>query len=329
MSDSAELRALITGYRLSAAVNVAAELGLSDLLADGPRSVADLADEVSADPGSLHRLLRALATIGVYDEQGDGSFANTPVGEGLRSDVAGTLRPLARNAITPGHWNTWGHLGPAVQTGRNAFESLHGTDVWSYREAHPVDNAIFNANMTALTALVAGAVADSYDFTGLSTLVDVGGGKGVLLETVLARHPWLTGTVFDREHVVATRPISEALRPRWSAVGGSFFDEVPPADAYLLKSILHDWPDDRCIEILRTCRRSLLPGGVVLVVEALLGRAGHEVETAFSDLNMMVVPGGQERTQEEYAALFSAADLRLARVVDTRTRVAVLEARAD
>ena len=329
MPERPELRAMITGFRLSAALNVAAELGLSDLLASGPRTVADLAAEASADEDTLHRLLHALATVGVYDEREDGRFGLTELGEGLRSDVPGSLRPLARTLSCHALWSAYAHLGHSVRTGENAFEALHGHDVWTHRRGHPEENEIFNQNMTALTSLVAEAVAEAYDFSSVSTVVDVGGGEGLLLETVLTRHPHLTGTVFDQEHAVAQAPLADALRPRWASASGTFFEEVPEADAYLLKSILHDWPDDRCVEILRTCVRSLRPDGVVLVVETVLGRPGFEVDAAFSDLNMLVLPGGRERTEEQYAALFAAAGLRLTRVVDTPTRMSVLEGRVD
>jgi hypothetical protein len=329
MTHSRDLQAMITGFRLSAALNVAADLGISDLLVDGPRAVADLAESTSTDPDTLRRLLRALATVGVYAEAPDGAYANTDLSEGLRSDVPGTLRPLARTLNSPALWSAWGHLGHSVRTGENAFEAMHGVDVWTHRLAHPDENEIFNDNMTALTSTVAAAVADAYDFSGLHHVVDIGGGQGVLLEAVLSGHPALSGAVFDQEHVVAAAPISAALAPRWSAASGSFFDAVPEADAYLLKSILHDWPDDRCVDILRTCRRSLRPGGVLLVVETLLGRPGFEVHAAFSDLNMLVMPGGRERTEEEYAVLFAAAGFRLTRVVDTATRASVIEGRAD
>lgn len=320
---------MITGFRLSAALNVAADLGVSDLLATGPRTVADLAAATSADEDTLHRLLHALATVGVYDEREDGRFALTELGEGLRSDVPGSLRPLARTLSCHALWSAYAHLGHSVRTGENAFEALHGHDVWTHRRGHPDENEIFNQNMTALTSLVAEAVAEAYDFSGVSTVVDVGGGQGLLLETVLTRHPHLTGTVFDQEHAVAQAPLAADLRSRWASAGGSFFEEVPEADAYLLKSILHDWPDDRCVEILRTCVRSLRADGVVLVVETVLGRPGFEVDAAFSDLNMLVLPGGRERTEEQYAVLFAAAGLRLTRVVDTPTRMSVLEGRAD
>jgi hypothetical protein len=328
MAQRGDLQSMITGFRLSSALSVAADLGISDLLVDGPRTVRDLAEATSSDEDTLRRLLRALATVGVYDEGPDDTYANTELGEGLRSDVPGTLRPLARTLQSSAVWAAWGKLEHSVRTGETAFEALHGVDVWTHRKAHPDENEIFNDNMTALTSSVASAVADAYDFSGVSHVIDIGGGQGVLLEAVLARHPGVSGTVFDVDHVVATAPISSGLAGRWSPVSGSFFDEVPEADAYLLKSILHDWPDDRCVDILRTCARSLRPGGVVLVVETLLGRPGFEVHAAFSDLNMLVAPGGRERTEQEYAALFETAGLRLTEVIDTPTRASVIEARA-
>ena len=231
----------------------------------------------------------------------------------------------------PAMWSAWGHLGHSVATGENAFHALHGVDVWTHRQGHPESNAIFNDNMTALSSVVAKAVASSYDFSGHSSVVDVGDGQGILLETVLARHPHLTGTVFDLAHVVAEGPSATAdpsVAAPFASKSGSFFESVPPADVYLLKSILHDWPDDRCQDILRTCRRALKPDGVVLVIETLIGQPGFESEAAFSDLNMLVLPGGQERTDEEYASLFEAAGLRLTRSIDTDTRFSIVEARA-
>jgi len=328
MSERAELRAMVTGLRLSAALGVAADLGISDGLVGGPRTAADLAADVGADPDTLRRLLHALGTVGVYDERPDGSFGNTRLGEGLRSDVPDSIRPLARTLNSPALWAAWGHLGDSVRTGENAFRATNGVDAWTWRRDHPEENAIFNQNMTVQTTTIAGAVAEAYDFAGMSTVVDVGGGQGSLLEAVLTRHPQLTGTVFDQAHVVATEPAAAGLAPRWAAASGSFFESVPEADALVLKSILHDWPDHRCVEILDVCARSLRPGGAVLVVERLLGRPGFEVDAAFSDLNMLVMPGGRERTEQEYAALFADAGLRLTGVVDTESPMSVLEARA-
>ncbi|MGY4769131.1 methyltransferase [Kribbella sp. CWNU-51] len=326
MSNPGGLQAMVTGFRVSAALSVAAELGLSDELAGGPRTVGDLAVALEVDEDSLGRLLRALVAVGVYAEK-EGLVENTPLGEGLRSDRPDSLRPLARTLQDPALWAAWGHLGHSIRTGENAFQDLHGEDVWTHRLGDPKQNAIFNDNMAALSWSVAGPVAEAYDFSGLQSVVDVGGGQGALLEAVLTRHEHLTGTVFDLPHVVAKEPKSSALESRWSAVAGSFFASLPAADAYLLKSILHDWPDDRCVEILRTCAAALNPDGVVLVVELVLDRPGYEVVAAFSDLNMLVLPGGRERTEAEYAALFDAAGLHLTRVVDTPTRMAILEAR--
>jgi hypothetical protein len=202
-------------------------------------------------------------------------------------------------------------------------------DVWDHRRQHPEHNAIFNDNMAALTASVAAAVATTYDFSAVSSVVDVGGGRGVLLAAVLEEHENVTGTVFDLEHVLADGPptgAAESVAARWSTAAGSFFEAVPPADAYLLKSILHDWPDAECVQILSSCRAALNEGGVVLVVEKVLGRPGDEADAAFSDLNMLVLPGGRERTEEEYAGLFAAAGLRLTSVTDTVTRFSILEA---
>lgn len=328
MTSRDDLRAMVTSFRVSSALSVAAELALSDLLADGPRTVADLAAAASADSDALHRMLRVLAAAGVYAETEPGSYANTPLSEGLRSDVPGTMRPLARTLQDPALWAAWGHLGHSVRTGENAFEALHGMNVWTHRQAHPEQNAVFNDNMTSLSSLVADAVTDAYDFTGLSTVVDVGGGHGILLEAILARHEHLTGTVFDQEHALPAAPTNEAVGPRWGTSSGDFFVEVPAADTLILKAILHDWPDAECIQILQTCRRALRPGGVVLVVELGLGRPGFEFDVALSDLNMLVLPGGRERSEHEFAVLFEAAGLVLTKVIHTKGRMSIFEAQA-
>ena len=328
MEPRDELTALITGLRRTAALSVAAELGISDELATTPLTTDALAARVGADADTLRRLLRVLVALGVYTEDAEGRYANTDLGEVLRSDVPGSMRPLARTFQDPATWGAWGHLAHSVRTGENAFEALHGVDVWSYRRAHPMANAVFNATMAALTSRMAAAVADAYDFAGLSSVVDVGGGDGVLLEAILDRHEHLTGTVFDLPQALPTTPspgASASVVARWSAAPGDFFEAVPSADVHLLKKVLHDWSDAQCVEILTTCRRSLRPGGVVLVVETVLDRPGRELDAALSDLNMLVMPGGRERTTDEFAALFAASGLRLARVIETPAEVVILE----
>jgi hypothetical protein len=332
MEPRDELSSMITGLRRSAALSVAAELGISDEVAAAPLTIATLATRVGADEDTLHRLMRVLVALGVHAQDADGRYLNTSLGECLRSDVPGSMRPLARTFQDPSTWGAWGHLAHSVRTGENAFEALHGVDVWSYRRAHPQANAVFNATMASLTSRMAAAVAAAHDFAGLATVVDVGGGDGVLLEAVLDRHDHLTGTVFDLPQALPSAPsagATESVAARWSAVSGDFFEAVPAADAHLLKKVLHDWSDAQCVEILTTCRRSLNRGGVVLVVESVLDRPGRELEAALSDLNMLVMPGGRERTTDEFAALFAAAGLRLARVLDTPTEVVVLEGVVD
>jgi hypothetical protein len=320
------LRSLIEGYRVTQAVRVAAEIGISDALAEGSLDVPALAARVKADPDTLLRLMRALTTVGAYDESG-GRYANNEISDRLRSDVPASLRALARNFGEPEGWAAWGQLLHSVRTGETAFEATHGSDVWSYRGARPEWNAVFNDAMTANTTGVAAAVAEAYDFSGRRCVVDVGGGQGLLLEAVLTRHPHLRGIVYDLEQAVASAPTAMfEAHDRWRAETGSFFEHVPPADAYLLKSVLHDWPDEDCVRILRSCRNAMDDDGVILLVEIVLGRSDHARTAAFSDLNMLVMTGGRERTADEYAALFDRADLKLARVLDTSTKVSVVEA---
>jgi O-methyltransferase domain/Dimerisation domain len=324
VSDREELQWLITGHRPSAAITAAVSLGLVEELADGPRSSAELAADAGTDPDATHRLLRALATLGIL-EQADDAFALTEFGRPLLAGSPASLAPQAKIQADPAVWAAWGNLAHTVRTGETSFTALHGTDLWTHRARHPDHSHDFDDLMTTLSASVVDAVAASYDFSSRSHVVDVGGGQGSLVTAVLRRNPHLTGGVFDQAHVVSPAGPSE-LAGRWSSTTGSFFDEVPAADCYLLKWILHDWSDEECVEILSRCRESLADGGVVLVVELALGRPGHERQTAFMDINMMVGLGGRERTEAEYATLLDRAGLRLIRSLDTGTPYTLFEA---
>jgi hypothetical protein len=325
MGNREDLAALLNGHRVAAAISAAVELGLVDLLADGPRPADDVAAAAGTDPDSTRRLLRVLATWDVLEEAGDGAYALSEMGRQLTSDAPASLAPMALVNADPALWAAWGKLSHSIRTGGTAFEAVNETDVWTHRQRHAERGNVFDRLMTSMSAAVVDAVAASYDFSGRDHVVDVGGGQGTLLAAILRRHPGVTGTLFDQPHVVGSEP-PEGLAGRWSWEAGSFFEAVPPADCYLLKWILHDWDDDECATILTRCRESLRPGGVVLVVETLLDRPGHERATAMMDLNMMVVVGGRERTEPEFAGLFSRAGLRLARVLDTGTQYAILEA---
>jgi SAM-dependent methyltransferase len=323
MDAVARMRAMVNGYQVSHALSVAASLGLSDLLTDGPRTPAELADAAGVHEPTLRRLLRALATVGVYERQDDGRFALTELGATLRSDVPGSVAGWATLIGRPYYASAWTALGDSVRTGDNAFAHVHGTSVWDYRAVRPEEQAVFDRAMTSISAPVIDAVAGAYDFGRFGTVVDVGGGRGHQLSAILERHPSVRGVLFDQPGAVA----GVAPRERMSVVGGDFFAAVPEGcDAYLLKAVLHDWPDEESVAILRTCRRAIAPGGVVLLVEQLLDLAPDPVRTAFSDLNMLVSPGGRERELAEYGSLLSAAGFSLGRAEPTGTDVFVIEA---
>jgi hypothetical protein len=325
MDTVARMRAMVNGYQVSHALSVAAGLGLSDLLADGPRTAAELATATGTHEPTLRRLLRALSTVGVYERQDDG-FALTELGAVLRSDVPGSIAGWAGLIARPYYVQAWTGLADSVRTGENAFSQQNGTSVWSYRSTHPEELAIFDRAMTSLSSAVATAVAEAYDFGGFGTVVDVGGGHGGLLAAILARHPSVRGVLFDRPDVAAAAPVGE----RCTVVGGDFFTGVPEGgDAYLLKAVIHDWPDEESIKILSSCRRAMAPTATLLLVEQVVDLAPDPVRTAFSDLNMLVLPGGRERELAEYGALLAAAGFTLGRVVPTGTDVFVVEAVPD
>jgi hypothetical protein len=314
------LRRLANGYQVTQAIHVMAVLGIADLVAEGPRASDDLAAATDTDADALYRLLRALASVGVLHEDDERRFALTPLGEGLRSDVTNSLHGWATFVGRPYYWQTWASLEHSIRTGENAFRHVHGTDVWDYRSTRPEESAIFDRAMSALTRTSNDALVAAFDFGRFGTIVDVGGGRGTLLDALLDAYPTLHGVLFDQKHVVAGVDLGE----RGRVVGGSFFDDVPQGgDAYVLKAIVHDWEDEEAGAILRNCRKH---DATVLVVERVVGRPNEDAMTKFGDLNMLVSPGGRERTVDEFRELFAAAGLRLDSVTPTATDVYVLEA---
>ena len=327
---AAEMMRLINGYQVSQAIHVAAALGIGDLLAGGPRTSDELAAATDSHPRSLYRLLRALASVEVLHETEGRRFALTPMGECLRSDVPDSLGPWAAFIGRPYYWQAWAGLAHSVRTGENAFRHVHGTDVWDYRAQHPDEGAIFDRAMSGMARGVVDAVIGAYDFAPFELVVDVGGGQGALLAAVLAAHPAARGILFDQPHVVArAEPVLRAagVADRCRIEAGSFFEAVPEGgDAYILKMILHDWDDATAIAILERCRRAIKPDGKLVVLERVLGPANQDPGARFSDLNMLVSPGGQERTREEFAAILDAARFRLTAVLAAGTRISVVEA---
>jgi hypothetical protein len=330
MDAAIELQRMLNGYQLSQAMHVAVVLQLSDVLAERPRTGAELAAATGADERTLFRLLRALTLVGLYTSDSDGRFANTELGAALRSDAPRSVAAWGAFIGRPYHWRAWAGLELSVRTGENAFRAVHGMSVWEYRGEHPDEGMIFDQAMIAQSRIVADAVTSAYDFSGSATVVDVGGGRGGLLAAVLARYPSVRGVLFDLPDVVAGAGellATAHVADRCSVVGGSFFDAVPDGgDTYLLKAVIHDWPDAESVEIMRTCRRAVPAHGRLLLIEQLLDEGPDPTRTAFSDLNMLVATGGQERTVDQYRSLLTAASFRLDRVVPTDSNVFIIEA---
>jgi hypothetical protein len=319
LSSAAELRRLVNTYQLSQAIHVAAVLGIADLLADGPRASDELAAATETNPRALYRLLRALAAFGLFHEDTDRRFSLTELGDPLRTDapesVAGWAAFVGRRNIR----DAWSSLEESIRTGGNAFELAHGVSVWEYRSRNLEESELFDRAMASSSKLVIRSLLDSFDFGRFRTIVDIGGGNGTLLAALLAAYPNLNGVLFDQPHVVEGVDLGE----RAQVVAGSFFESVPEGgDAYLLKWIIHDWEDEEATAILRTVRRT---GGTLLLVERIVGPPNEGAETKLGDLNMLVGPGGQERTLDEFRALFEEAGYALAGDTPTPSGMHVIE----
>jgi hypothetical protein len=328
--DFGKLMGIAGGHQRSRALAVATELGIADLLRDGRRPVADLAEATGTHVPTLYRLLRALASIGVFHEDDKRSFSLTPMGQLLRSDTPMSAGALARFFGRDYHWTAWGWLLHSVRTGENATRAALGTDVWTYRERHPEENEIFNAAMAALASAGAGPEMAAYDFGRHRTIADVAGGTGALLAAILRRHPHVRGILFDQPHVVAGAAAvldRAGVASRVCVESGSFFERVPPgADAYVLRRILHDWADAEAVAILRCCRAAMGPDARLLLIESVVGPPNEDPDSKFLDLLMLVSAGGLERTETEWRALLAEGTFDLLRVHPAGPRSSVIEA---
>lgn len=320
---AARILQLVTGGWRAQTVSTAAELGLADALASGPRSVEQLAAAVDAHPPTLYRLLRAAADLGLFQETEDRVFQLAELGEALRQDSPHSLRNFAIWTGLPAERHAWAGLTHSVRTGQTAFAEVLGKPVWDYLGDHPEALAVFDNAMTELSRQIISPAVAAYDFSPFGTVVDVGGGRGALLAAVLDASPKTTGILYDRPEVVARAgtagaPLAAAgVDDRATLIGGDFFDSVPPdGDAYVLSGIIHDWDDDLSVRILRNCRTAMAEGGRVLLLEAVLPERPRPTPTvSHMDLDMLVVAGGSQRTEAEFAALLKRAGLRLTRVV--------------
>jgi len=326
---AAALLQMIWGLHISRAVCLAAEFGIGDLLAGGVRSAAALAEATGADERSLYRVLRLLAALGVLTEPEPGVFGLTVLGDRLRSDVPASMRHWAMLADTVG-FAAHEPILAAVRTGRTGAEIAYGSRTLERLAGDPRRAARFDAAMAERTAAFAPGVAAAYDFAGMRVIADIGGGTGTLLAAILGRHAQLRGVLFERPDAArrAARLLREAgLAGRYEIVAGDFFAGVPDgADGYILANVLHDWDDRRCVQILQACRRAMGTGGRVLIVERLIpDDPGQALPVLLSDLNMLLLTGGQERTNAEYGTLLAAAGLRPGRIQPVAAPYGIIE----
>ena len=320
---------VIEDFWFSRAIYLAAKLGIADLVAGGPKGTAELAMATQTHAPSLYRVLRALASRGVFAEDSDGRFSLTPLAGALRTGFRGSLRAFLITELGEEHYPAWGNLLHTVKTGETAFDYTFGMSPWDFFARNPENASTFDQAMTNVNGVVNAAVTAAYDFSKFQQLVDVGGGQGSLMASILKANPGVRGVVFDVPHVAegAEHLIeAEGLGGRCRVVAGDFFKSVPGGgDAYLMKWIIHDWDGERSVTILKNCRRAVSQEGKLLLIEAVLPPANQRAFSKFMDLNMLVMTGGRERTEAEYRRLFEAAGFRLTRVIPTESDFKLIE----
>ena len=326
----AQLIQMAMGHWVSRIVFLAASLGLADHLADGPKTADELAGPTGTDATSLYRLMRSLANMGILTEASPRRFALTPLGEALKTGAPGSARPSVLTIASDWWIQGFSELPYSVKTGKSGFEKALGSPIFDWLAKNPEAASLFSETMIGFHGGEPPTIAEAYDFSKVKTLVDVGGASGHLLATILARYPQPRGILFDLPHVVRDAPAllkSRGVADRVTIEAGSFFDRVPSgADAYLLSHIIHDWSEEQCLTILGNCRRAMDPAGRVLIIEMVLPEGDTPHPGKMLDLMMLVGPGGQERTEQEYAALLAKAGFKLMRVVPTASPASVVEA---
>ncbi len=327
---NARVMQMLTGKWVSASLSVVAELGIADLLATGDKTAEELAAAVSAHGPSLYRVLRALASVGVFAETDGGRFTLTPLAECLRSNVPDSMREFARFIAIPAAAQSWDNLMHCVKTGETGLRKAFGVkSPFDYFPTHPDEAAIFDGAMTDNSRRSAPAVVQAYDFGRFQQLVDIAGGRGLLLATILQRFPNIRGVLFDLPQVIAGAKDSLAsygLDGRCQAIGGDFFQAVPAgADAYMLKHVIHDWDDERSVAILRNVRKAIQPSGRLLIVEVIIAPGNEPSFGKLLDLEMLVIPGGRERTRDEYRDLLAVSGFKLAEIHETAAPTSIIE----
>jgi hypothetical protein len=329
MTEASQLDRMITGYWISQAIYAVAKFGIADLLKGGARTAEELASATSTNADALYRLLRALASVGIFAEGPVRHFSMTPLAEPLQGDVPGSKRALALMSGDE-QFRAWSEIAYSVQTGKTAFDKVFGKPIFDYLSEHAEKASIFDAAMVGIHGRESAAILDGYDFSGIGVLADIGGGNGSQITAVLQRHTTMKGILFDLPHVIdrAKERIETAgIANRCQLISGSFFDAVPAgADAYFLRHIIHDWDDEKSLTILRNCHQAMSSKAKLLVIESVIPPGNEPFGGKFLDLVMLLIPGGKERTLDEYRTLFGKGGFELTRVVPTGTEVSIIEA---
>lgn len=318
-----QLMQFTNAFLTSRCLYVVAEVGVADHINDAPQTTASLAKSTGTNAGALHRALRVLASHGIFEDR-NGSWAHTEMSRLLRTDHPTSMRDYIRMIGLPVFWRAWEHIEHSLRTGETGFSKVHPAGAFSYLAEHPHESSIFNAAMTAKSHGDIAAVLPAYDFSQFGAIADIAGGRGHLLRAILKQCPQSHGILFDQPHVCTE--VSPDKGEKLTVVAGSFFtDSMPKADAYLLMNIIHDWPDAECIKILSAIRRDMPAHARVLLIESVVPSSPEPHLSKELDIVMMVLPGGKERTKEEYAELVGKCGLRLKRVVDTRSPYSIVE----
>jgi hypothetical protein len=316
------------GAMVTQAIFVATKLRIADILAGGEKHIDEIAQAADAHSPSLYRILRSLASLGVFTETRPRMFANTQLSDVLRVGIPGSMHDSMIFMGEPWHYNIWANMLHSAKTGGTAWKETYGEDVFDWFAKNPEASEIFNGCMSELSAGAAPAIVAGYDFSSIETLADIAGGHGFLLSQILKANPNVKGILFDMEHVIAGADkmlSSFGVEARVEKVSGDFFAEVPAADAYIMKHIIHDWDEERSIKILETIHRAMKGNGKVLLAEMVIPDGNDPHPGKMLDLEMLTSPGGIERTADEYASLFERAGFKLNRIVPTMSPFSVIE----
>lgn len=320
---------IMSGFWVSRGIYVAAKLGIADYLQDGEKTAVELAEATNTHADSLFRVLRMLAMVGVFEQKDGDKFALTPLSETLLTDVPFSLRPGAIAEMGEVHYDAWGNIMHSVKTGEIAFDNHFGMDVWEYFQTDSEKAQNFNKYMASSSESISQAIVEAYDFSETQKVVDIGGGLGAMISTILRANPNLSGILFDAPSVVEKSKdfLADAgVGERCEIVGGNFFESVPSGgDLYTMRWIIHDWDDEKSITILKNIRQILPENGKLLLFEAVVPASGEPHFSKFMDLIMLTMTGGRERTAKEYEDLLAKAGLKVTKVIPTNSFMSIVE----